>query len=182
MADIILSSSLTVNKGIYFQRTLNQQQIGISIASPAAGRVAQIVSHTAAVALDVAGLAALGIGWLENTDAYNSVQIGVKPASTFYPLLQVNAGEAFAVRYFGTAVPYLLAAAPNPLPPAWATATVYAVATLLKDPADSSVWLCAVANTSRSSGTMSDDRTAHPTWWTSIPTADVILQAPVFDQ
>jgi hypothetical protein len=180
MSDILLSAGIVVNKGIYFSRIMAQQKIAISAASPNAGRVAQVVSHTTPTALDISGLAALGIGWLENTDAYNAVEIGNIVSGALDPLIQVNAGEAFAVRFAPGAVPYMKAITPNPLPPSWATATAFAAGVLVNDPADSSIWLCAIANTSGVS-TMASDRGSHPTWWTSIPLEDVILQAPIFD-
>lgn len=48
----------------------------------------------------------------------------------------------------------------------WATETLYTVGTIITDGDDSSVWICAVENTSGTT-TMSDDRTANPTYWTS---------------
>ena len=178
MADIILQGGLTVNKGIYFQRIMNAQQLSFSLASPNAGRVAQLISHLTPTALDISGLTALGVGWLENTDAYNYVDIGVMVSAAFYPLLRVPAGVAFPVIYSPdlAVAPYALAGTPA----AWATNQGEVVNDLRTDPADASNWICLVAHTSRATGNMADDRAAHPTYWASY-VADVILQAPIFD-
>ena len=176
MSDIIMSGSLTVNKGLYFQRTLNQQQISIAADSPSASRVAQLISHLTPTAIDITGLTNLGAGWLENTDAFNHVDVGLYLSSVFHPLLRVPAGKAFPVIYSPSAVPYALAGTPA----AWATNQGEVVNDLRTDPADSSNWICLVAHTSRATGTMADDRAAHPTYWASY-TADVILQPPIFE-
>ncbi len=51
--------------------------------------------------------------------------------------------------------------------PNWAISTAYTLASKVIDPVDSSYWICNVAHTS-GTGTMADDRTAHPTYWLSV--------------
>jgi hypothetical protein len=50
-------------------------------------------------------------------------------------------------------------------PANWANSTAYAVNARAKDTADGSLWKCAVAHTSATSGTFLADRTAHPSYW-----------------
>lgn len=52
----------------------------------------------------------------------------------------------------------------------WANATGYDLGVSVIDETDNSMWQCLVGHVSRSSGTMADDRVAHPTYWTAIST------------
>lgn len=48
----------------------------------------------------------------------------------------------------------------------WKNSTTYTIGQVVIDAVDSSLWTCAVGNTSNASGAMSDDRTGHTDWWT----------------
>lgn len=55
----------------------------------------------------------------------------------------------------------------------WQNSIAYTVGQRVVDDTDSTVWQCAVANTSASSGTFSADRTANPTYWTEVTSSIV---------
>jgi len=50
----------------------------------------------------------------------------------------------------------------------WQNATAYTAGQSVLDPTTGDIYECAVANTSSSTGTFSDDRLLHPTYWTSL--------------
>jgi len=52
--------------------------------------------------------------------------------------------------------------------PTWTNDTHYGVGNTAFDGSDGSTWICTVDHTSAVSGTFADDRTAHPTYWTSL--------------
>lgn len=60
----------------------------ISAATTAAGVAFSIKSS----------LSALGVGFFKNLDSTNYVEIGTSQGGTFYPILRLLAGEAYAVR------------------------------------------------------------------------------------
>jgi hypothetical protein len=57
-------------------------------------------------------------------------------------------------------------------PVSWANATAYVIGDRAMDDTDRSYWKCAFAHTSAATGTFSDDRIAHPTFWQSDMAAD----------
>lgn len=57
-------------------------------------------------------------------------------------------------------------------PAAWANNHAYALGARAQDPVDSSIWKCAVAHTSATTGTFLADRTANPTYWTTDAASD----------
>lgn len=111
---ILVSVGLTVRNptatGILANENIPSRVLSITqnTAAPASVGGTQSVG-TSEEALDIAGLTTLGIAWFENMDDTNFVQIGVKPSATFYPLLDVRAGEAFPVRLTDGVTPYVKA-------------------------------------------------------------------------
>jgi len=105
--EISLNLRMTVENGYLVQRFDPSSFAATMTGTTAAGGV-QIIGSTEE-ALGVTDVSTCGWSYFRNTDAAIAVEIGVKPAGTFYPCLKLKAGEAAIVR-LGTNAPYAKAA------------------------------------------------------------------------
>jgi hypothetical protein len=82
--------------------------------------------------------------------------------------LAINEAGDFPLRFNGTSWVELDGTAPA----SWANGIAYAVDARAMDADDRSYWKCVVGHTSAATGTFSDDRIAHPSYWTPDQAAD----------
>jgi hypothetical protein len=97
-----------VKGGITYVNEAKNQSLTLTSAAPSVSRYT-LTATTAAqgVALDLGAVAANGVCWLENTDATNYVDVGVRDGGgTFFPLVRLLAGEAWPIRVTPGAAPY----------------------------------------------------------------------------
>ena len=77
-----------------------RSQATILASTPNGGPVSQAIPTTSTgTAINIGSVSNLGWAWLQNTDATNYVEIGIKPSSTFLPVLRLLPGEAAMVRF-----------------------------------------------------------------------------------
>jgi len=96
-----------------FQLQLTNGELSDNMASgavPAAQATAKLVRNvqnigTTEEALDLGDVTVPGIAIFENLDDTNYVEIGSKPAATFYPLVKVKPGEKYILR-LGVTAPF----------------------------------------------------------------------------
>jgi len=81
-------------------------------AAPVRVGGSQIIGTTEE-ALALTDITTNGWAYFRNRDATNFVEIGVKPAATFYPLVRLNAGERCAFRLSQGITPYAKADTAN---------------------------------------------------------------------
>lgn len=103
-----VTGTLTIAKG-YLKYNGPQRSFATTMAGTHAdGGVVNIGITEEALVID-AGVATLGLAEFTNCDTVNQIAIGVKPASTFYPLIYLLPGESYIMRLYPSAAPYAIA-------------------------------------------------------------------------
>ena len=105
--EITRTCTLTVSKttpplSLSFSETSKRQDMAGTHISD----VIQDIGTTEEAMTLNADLATLGVAMLKNLDSTNYIEIGVKPAATFYPLLRVQPGETQSIRWAQGITPY----------------------------------------------------------------------------
>lgn len=94
--------------GVTYINEASAKTLTLAAAAPSVSRYT-VTATTAAqgVALDLGDVAVNGICWLENTDATNYCDVGVRDGGgTFIPLIRLLPGEAWPIRVTPGAAPY----------------------------------------------------------------------------
>lgn len=102
--EITIRSQMTVRKGSL--RISRAPSLTFDMDGSHYSANAQTIGTTEEALVIAADVAFLGQGVLVNTDETNFVEIGVKPAATFYPLHRLYPGEHVLGRFSPAAVPY----------------------------------------------------------------------------
>ena len=111
MADeITVSVGLRLSNGDLDSLTESTRSFTVTQSTAVPVRVggSQIIGTTEE-AIDLTDLTTNGVAKFRNRDAANFIQIGVKPAATFYPLVRLNAGEEWIFRLSQGITPYAIA-------------------------------------------------------------------------
>lgn len=105
--EIRVTTSLTYANGDLGSLTVaaRTQSITQNTAAPARVGGTQTIGTTEE-ALDLTDLTTNGVARFRNRDDANFVEIGVKPAATFYPMVRLNAGEEYIFRLSQGITPY----------------------------------------------------------------------------
>ena len=108
MADeITYRNTLSVRKGTLVQAVDSGQSLATMTGTTSIGGVQTVGTSDEALTIG-SDVGTLGFAWFLNTATTNYVEIGVKPAGTFYPLIKLKAVESAGFR-FGTNAPYVKA-------------------------------------------------------------------------
>jgi hypothetical protein len=71
----------------------------ILAAAPNVSRYTQLIPTTSGgTALDIGAVSTNGVRWLQNLDAANFIDVGIKQGGVFYPSIRLLAGEAWPIR------------------------------------------------------------------------------------
>jgi len=108
MADeITVSVGLRLSNGDLDSLTESTRSFTVDQATAVPVRVggSQIIGTTEE-AIALTDLTTNGVAKFRNRDAVNFIQIGVKPAAVFYPLVRLNAGEEWIFRLEPAIAPY----------------------------------------------------------------------------
>lgn len=96
---IRLTATLRVENG-NFKLERDPGAIDIDQNNQGADYHIQNIGFAAHEAITVsADVTTLGVSYLRNLDSTNYVEIGVDVAASFYPLLRLNAGEGYPLRF-----------------------------------------------------------------------------------
>lgn len=106
--EIIVTAGLRLANGDLDSTNIGPDTFSITQNTAAPVRVAgsQSIGFAAHEALTVTDLTTLGVGYLRNRDDTNFVEVGLDVGGTFYPLLRINANEAYPVRFSQSATVY----------------------------------------------------------------------------
>ncbi len=105
MSDISVSFNVQVSKGNY-DRSFNEEWSADFTASKVLEAPATQTIGTSEEAVTLVDVSTPGLAILKNLDETNFIEIGVKPAATFYPFLKLAAGESNIVYFAAGVVPY----------------------------------------------------------------------------
>ena len=107
--EIVIQAQMQCTNGDY--QLLPTKTVYANVDQATAGKLCVILSAgTTEAAITLTDLTAAGYALVRNLDATNYVELGVKPASTFYPLLKLMPGGAHQLICFaGSVAPYLKA-------------------------------------------------------------------------
>lgn len=108
--EITATSTLRVSNGSLVYNS-PQRSNAITMSGDHYSAVGQTIGVTEEALSINADVATLGVAEFTNLDAVNSISIGVKPASTFYPLIMLKPGESYVVRIDPAATLYAIASA-----------------------------------------------------------------------
>ena len=106
--EIVVTTALTLTNGDLDSMTIpaRTQQITQATAVPTRVGGNQTIGFAAHEALVLTDLTTNGVAYFRNRAPANFVQIGVDVAATFYPLVRLNAGEAWVFRLSQGITPY----------------------------------------------------------------------------
>lgn len=106
-SEIVANLTLKVTKSSVVY--LNESVANALTLNAAVPNVSQytltVTTNTAGTAFVLGNVLTNGVCWLQNCDT-NWVDIGVAPASTFYPLIRLKPGEAWPLRITPGITPY----------------------------------------------------------------------------
>lgn len=89
--------SLNIDEGnlSYRSAPVTQSPTLTAVRGPAPGL---LTAETTGTDIDLSALSTPGLCWVQNLDDENYVTIGVKPGSTFYPVIELGPGEFWLFR------------------------------------------------------------------------------------
>lgn len=103
--EITAAVKVAVSKGTLKQsRDSSSQQINMSGTHVAAGAM-DVPTTAGGTVIPLGSVATAGVAFVRNLDATNFATIGIVVSATFYPVVKLKPGEAWAFR-LGTNAPY----------------------------------------------------------------------------
>ena len=106
-ADITANFTLLVQKGnLNIQRVANQNLTMTNVNPNVSGFTQNIPTNTAGTALTLGNIQTNGVSWVHNLSTNNYIEVGAQVTGVFYPVIRLNAGEAWCYRAAWGLVPY----------------------------------------------------------------------------
>lgn len=110
--ELTVTSALAANKTTaspYYSKPAGIQSFVVDQATPGGGVPGLMSAPTAGADVYITGLTALGLCEIQNLDPTNYVELGVKPAATFYPVIKLLPGEKYVFRLTTGITPHVRA-------------------------------------------------------------------------
>ena len=105
--EISFTYALGLSNGNLDSLTIPTRTVSIDQATAAPSRIGGTQTFTdTEAAITLTGLTTNGVALFRNRHATKYVTIGVKPAATYYPLIRIEPGEAWAFRIEPAIAPY----------------------------------------------------------------------------